>query len=381
MHKLFFPGKRLDSLIKNISNRLKSETYLITGLPQIGLTSFLNYVEEEYAKITQDKKTIIISFEILPKSTSVFNISSKILGLMKYKLSSPKYLEELSCREAILEVIKRGRKILFLISRFQYLRNSPETMIFLQTLRATNSIKIRFFLSCDITCLTKPGLYKPAGILSSTNIHIFPPLTLSEIQASLKSYKKLYNWNIPNEFSEKIHKLSGGICGLTKYISKYIHDHKPKKLTIEDLLKDSAINYKVTEIHEKLKENELIKDNKFDLTKSRLLQELGVLDTKDNPKIKLLEYVMSDKEPDSTQVELKKLLSVQEFTLFNYLMENLERVVSLDDLSNTLWKQDGITKYSLWALYKTISNLNKKIKTFGFNIKNYRGRGYQLIKT
>jgi len=73
-------------------------------------------------------------------------------------------------------------------------------------------------------------------------------------------------------------------------------------------------------------------------------------------------------------------LSAQELKLFQLFESDPEKIFSLDEMSNHIWEDQVVTKYSPWAIYKLISNLNNKLPPLGLRIENYRGRGYQLIK-
>lgn len=380
MYQLFFPGKRWKAFVGDLCNKLKTESVLITGLPQVGLTSFFKFLEETYTKRTKDEKTIIISFEILPGQTKVFHLSSKILELLNYKLGFPKYLQDLNCEGSLCEILKRDKKILILINRFQELRNSPQSMLFLRTLRSINLIKIRFLIGCDISCLTQPDSYKAAGILTTANKMVLPTLDLEEIKRSVKSYKQLYNWNVPQKFCEQILNLSGGICGLVKYIGKNILENNNQLLKVEQLLQDPAIKYKVTEICEALEKNELIKDDKLDLTKSQILKNLGVIDKNKKLRIKLLEQYLKKGYKKSESKDLNKILSAQEVKIFQLFTSHPDTILSLDEISEQLWGGNTSLKYSLWSIYRVISNLNRKLKKVGLKIKNYRGRGYSLTQ-
>lgn len=380
MHKYFFPGKRWEAFTNNLCNKLKSETALITGLPQIGLTTYLKHIEETYKSITKDEKTIIISIEILPSQTKIFHISAKILKSLNYKLSFPKYLHDLNCESSLYEILKRGRKILIIINRFQELRKSSESMMFLQSLRSINSLKIRFLLSCDISCLTDPNSYKSAGILASANILTLPTHTPKEVEQSIRNYRQLYNWIVPIRLAHEIYILSGGVCGLVKYISKFIHENKPRTIEIKKLLDDPAIRYKLEQIIEKLEKNGLVKNSLLDLTKKDILKRVGILDQENKLRIQLLRPLLQSRKKKTKTPNLDKLLSLQEKRLFQLFDSRPEEILSLDEISTRIWGEQALSKYSLWAIYKIISSLKKKIKPLGFDIKNYRGRGYQLVK-
>ena len=67
-----------------------------------------------------------------------------------------------------------------------------------------------------------------------------------------------------------------------------------------------------------------------------------------------------------------------EAKVLSFIIENEDKVVSLDKLANLMKMTDA--NFSLWAIYKMISRLKPKVKN-NFQIKNIKGRGYLLQKS
>lgn len=380
VYKKYFKKDHWGDFGLKVCKKLRKESVTVTCLPAGGKRYFLRHIIEYYKTITKDDQTIIISFEILPSQNKIFHLSSTINKQINYHLNFPKYLEDLSCEETLKEIVKRNNKLLIIINRFERLSPSPETMIFLESLRIIDPFKLRFFLGCDIGCITEPETYRPAGILTSANIEIIPPFNIKMTERSFEINNKIYEWKVPTYWSKQIYTLSGGNPGLVKYIIKFIHENKPSTLTTKLLTTDPAINFKLKNIFEKLKKCGLIKGNNLDLTKADLLEKLGVINKNKKLRIKLLEPFLIKEQKEIKFPTLNKILSTQELQLFQLLNSNPEKIISLHEISKALWGRHEAKKYSLWAIYKVISTLSKKLNKSGMKIKNYRGRGYALIK-
>jgi len=76
-----------------------------------------------------------------------------------------------------------------------------------------------------------------------------------------------------------------------------------------------------------------------------------------------------------------KLLSPQENKIYKILKDNPDKIYSCDEISDILWGKESLEKFSLWSIYKMISNLNTKLSNFSFFIRNFKGRGYSIEKT
>jgi len=382
LYQSLFPGKRWDNLLIKTCKLLQKEPVLITGLPFIGLTTFMRYIEKEYKKYTSEKKIILISLNAITEHEDIENVERKILNKINYELNYPSFLSKLNCEETIIELMKRKYNLVILIDRFQNLRKNKEIIDFLQSVRSLDLYKIRFLINCDLSCLAKPKDFIKAGALISANQLIIPTFTQREVREALGNYKKLFDWDIDIKQSDLVYEYSGGIIGLIKYIAKYIAQNPTKEINMTNLINYQIINFKVRGIFEKLKEYNLIKNGKLNMGKSSLLIQLGILNKNHKLKIHLLKSLIGNNlRKSKSHVSIyEKHLSTQEYNVFMLLQEKKDKIIGLDEISQVLWKEKEREKYSLWSIYKVISNLNKKIKEYGYRIKNYRGRGYGLIK-
>ena len=381
MHKhlfqQFFKGEIWEQFGKKVCTQLKNESVLITSIPEGGQRFFLKFIEEIYPEVTKDFETVFIAFEIIPQQVSIENISSKIATLLKLKI--PSLSRYSTCEEILNEAFQLNKRIIIIINRFERLKNYPETMTFLESLRSLNQLSFRFLLSCDISCLLEPEKYNAAGILTSGNIYILPQSNIESIQDMIKTYKHFYNWEVEasSNFAEELFGITGGFPGFIKYVLKYYCNKKPSVLKIEDIVQDSGIKFKIQNLLFKLEENHLVYNSKLNEDKSDILIKLGLLDKDKKITIKLLEYFLKDEKRNEIS-DIEKKLSQQEFQLYTYFKSHEDKIVTLDEIAPLLWGPYANKKYSLWSIYKVVSNLNKKLHEFNISVKSYRGRGYSL---
>jgi len=74
-------------------------------------------------------------------------------------------------------------------------------------------------------------------------------------------------------------------------------------------------------------------------------------------------------------------LTVKELGIFELLEANVGFVVSREALAQVLWGENWHEYYSDWALNKQISNLRKKIRTYGYlkEVKVLKTEGFMLV--
>ncbi|MBU0975806.1 MAG: helix-turn-helix domain-containing protein [Patescibacteria group bacterium] len=370
----FFPGIAWRKYTKKICTLLTKETVLITALPDAGISFFLKNVEEYYKNRDMDKN-LLITLEILPGQEEIFHLAQLIKEQINILLSFPLNIADLSCTDTVKKLVQEKKELVIIINRFERLQGKKEAQAFLNSLRAINPAKVRFLISCYITCQTQPQDYKAAGMLTTANVEFLPTFKQQEISLLLDVYKKVYGWDVQEELSNDIYKLSGGFPGIAKYIAKFASDNKLSKISTKKLLSQPSIAFKLENLLQTLEAIGLMKAGEVDFSKKDLLQKLGLVDTNDLPKIGILPKYKPDK---IKSVNLAKHLSAQEFELLRLFANNNEEIITLDQVADAIWKEHSTQKFSLWSIYKVISNLNKKIKRYGLEIENFKGRGYAL---
>ncbi|MDD3648135.1 MAG: hypothetical protein PHS44_06595 [Candidatus Dojkabacteria bacterium] len=370
----FFPGSTWKNYTRKICDLLKKETVLITALPDAGISFFLKHVEESYKKRDLGNQ-LLVSFEVLQAQEEVFHLSRFIKEQINILLEFPSEIADLSCTDTIKKLVQEKKEIVIIINRFERLQGKKEPLAFLNSLRAINPRKVRFFISCYISCVTRPVEFKEAGMLTTANVEFLPIFTREETTDLLNTYKKIYGWTTEKSLHTSIYELSGGFPGLIKYMAKFASDDKLSSLSVKTLISQPAITFKLDNLMQTLEGNKLIVNGKISPNRKDLLLKLGFIEIDNSIRIKLLNKFKLEK---IELINLAKYLSSQEIKLFSMFTENLDNIQTLDQVADTLWEDKSTQKFSLWSIYKVISNLNKKIKGYGLEIENFKGRGYAL---
>lgn len=73
----------------------------------------------------------------------------------------------------------------------------------------------------------------------------------------------------------------------------------------------------------------------------------------------------------------------QEYEVLVFLLKNVNKLKTRDEIGNVLWGDESYDKYSDWAIDQLMSKLRKKLKKLGFDkstLTTIRGRGYKLLQ-
>lgn len=74
----------------------------------------------------------------------------------------------------------------------------------------------------------------------------------------------------------------------------------------------------------------------------------------------------------------------QEFKLLSYFITNENKIISRDEVAQTLWGKKYIEQYSDWSIDKIISTIRKKLDLIGFpsqNLTTLKKRGFSLTNS
>jgi hypothetical protein len=90
-------------------------------------------------------------------------------------------------------------------------------------------------------------------------------------------------------------------------------------------------------------------------------------------RFKLDQLIKANKTP-------KDYLTGQELKVFNLLLQNINSVVTRDEIAKVMWENEWNDKYSDWSIDKVISNIKKKLfeASDKRTIKTFKGEGFQL---
>ncbi len=377
-YKDFFPGQRWEDFVKDFIGKLKNESATLTCLPGGGRRFHLKLIQENYHVVNKDDPTKIIFVEIIKDNASKEEISNLILRTIRNNLSLPSKTKNMNCEELFDFILNSGNRILLILNRIERLQGDSEVLSFLEYLRTIDPFNVRFLIGCDIGCIFDPSLYKDAGAMMLSNVVPLSMFTKDETSKLIKLYDKIYGWNVEEKFFDRIFELSGGIPTLIKYLSKFTHDNKPKVLDESLLLSDPALSFRFQIMLDELKKYRVIKGKELDNSKFKELKELSLIDKNGVVQSELFRLFIAFQ--DYEKFELQKLLSNEELKLFKLVQKSSPVLVTLEEVAKEIWGKSANAKFSMWAIYKIISNVNKRIKGIGYKIKNYRGRGYTLVE-
>lgn len=369
-----FEGTEWEALGGKIVETLRAESVLVTSLPEAGQRFFMNYLT---LLIREKNEQVLFPFytEILSQRTTINSLKSLLLQKITQMFAFKKNVKNIE--QALVELCEQDKSLIVILNRFEKLVKSPDTMSYLESLRGNFPRTINFLVSCDINCITNPGLYLQAGMITSSNVYYLPQFREKEIKHSIAVLNKYYNWNVPESYNKLIYSLSGGVSGLIKYTMKYIHSFGVGNCSAENIVAHTpALAKKLHIIMKSLSDAKLLVDGRFNYENKDILKKLGVIDEAGTLRIDLLAPLLSEDVLNVKKV--KHHLTIQEEKIFNILSARRDEVVSLDEISFQLWGSNIPAKYSMWALYKSMSKLNKKLKKYNLAAKNYRNRGYQL---
>jgi hypothetical protein len=148
------------------------------------------------------------------------------------------------------------------------------------------------------------------------------------------------------------------------------HEWKQREWAIDFLCKHSALAkfYPDTTIDELEKE-----DKKFEL-----MQESDAYYAKLGAKLDLntVKFDQKDFYINDTKIHL----NVKEYIIMKLLYDNLNTIVSFDDIEDTLYQEDEV-EYPRWAISKILERVRNKIKDTGIvvpMIYTFRNQGYMM---
>ena len=221
--------------------------------------------------------------------------------------------------------------------------------------------------------ITNPLIYMPAYrpfFRDFYHFTYFPKESFSKFIDYTCSY---YNYSRPKKEEEAIlYQLSGGIARLSKYIlrARSLYDLNLNSLNLDANTFYLLTEYPVMKHYLNLLLKMLYTFNKGDLGK------LSLIDKKGNIRPKLLSLYVKKYTHPYVQENFSHLTESEQKILSLFYLR-VGKVVSIDKIAQVLNMNDY--NFSLFAVYKLISRLRKKIIQKA-KIKTLRGRGYILEK-
>ena len=365
----YLAGPRWLEILTQVMGALKHECVSIVSLPFGGRRFMLRCIEQEYIRsYPHDSQVVRIHMGKDPKADS-------FQAHLITELQLGKAYEGQTSLSVVLKQLRRqDRRFLFIIDMFENAARNYEVLNFLEEIRAIDPRNIRFLLGVGVDLLTQPENYQTNGSLVTNNIFVLPAYTLQETRQNVQTNSELFNWESDNLDITSVHSMSGGNPGLVKYICKIALKNRKVSLEPEILAGHPALKLKLLEMAEILRNSGLVSEIGPNPKHGLLTRELMLTNDQGEYVSQLVDYFLNaNKVPD-----VSGRLTVQEEKLYQLLTNRKGEVFPLDEIAEHIWGEAQQVKYSLWGLYKLISNTNKKLIDIDLQIRNSKSRGYYL---
>ncbi|MCA9391665.1 helix-turn-helix domain-containing protein [candidate division WWE3 bacterium] len=213
------------------------------------------------------------------------------------------------------------------------------------------------------------GITNPEGYFAKTHpffqsiCHILP-FSEDDTQIMIDANRSYYGWSIAKKYYKKIYRLTGGVARLIKYVCSEITDNNLSPEDYDRFMQNPAILFELKILYALL-----MNESK------EHLKQLRIINTKGKIRSMLLQRYFKQ-QTNIQETDLKRTLTPQEQTLFNYLLANKGQLISVDKIASLIAMSDD--NFSLWKIYKLISRLKPKLKPT-YALETVRGKGYRLM--
>jgi len=309
-------------------------------------------------------------------------------------------------KRKIKEYIEKNVHVIIIIGEFNRL-NYPLTFFNnLQSLWQIGRDKIHFLFVVTQNIFGETSLPKFGELaeLITQNIIYFPLLSTSDSLFVVERLNKKYHYHVSENKKKEIIKLAGGhpmlIRACLRALSKlptatenelkdYLSQRFETKIILEDIWKSLSQKEKIF-LSTLITIPKVFPENLDFLLKMRLIyQEKGqnklfspLFETYLKSQ-KINESVLSlDKSGDIllNNQPVEEKITLYEYRLLTQFLQNPQKVITRDQISEILWGKDSFQKYSDWAIDQRICFLRKKLKILGISpnrLQTIKGRGYR----
>lgn len=342
---------RYDKVFKNLK---KSLSVTIVGLPLSSRSGFLKFILESDSKLldkfidSKKFKFIIID----GKNLSDADLLRKIIIKLGYSDSDP-LIAQSKFENQLKSTIDKTKIVVTIPDFDEQLRGKPETIDFLTRIWKANKHNpnksgVLFCLtasSIDFEKCRKIYSFDFCEIVNETLVK-FDLLDANELLYTKKRLEHFRNTTIAKEIHDIATKLSGGHYILYKSLTSF---------NLEELKTILRIKY-----------HPLINDLVIKIWESSHLKVSPLFPPRNYNKEK-----MTNNLPE---------LTAQEHNVFKHLNDNLEKIITRDEIGQAMWGKLWLDKYSDWAIDKQISKLKTKLTYTKYKILTLRKQGYKIIK-
>lgn len=355
--------KEIDGLIKN------SVTFTILSIPGVGVTQLLRYFVSKFDYYFAFIETnSLISFS----NSSFFKLLLKELeGESKSNDDQDLFL---ACKKRLEELSQTNTRVVLIFNRFNKLAKQVdyELLALLRTLKNINPEKIVMIFAAN-----KPlSELNPKAVTGpNVNSYLYSIYLGTYSEANLKKLAPVYSPLTKIVDKDKLDRavnLSGGHINLLSLLLKSEAKNPAMDSNIATQFKDilDTLSYSQKDVLKKIAH-----ERKVSVVDEYLLG-VGLI-IKDKDRFKIFSPIFKEYLRVRTYIKLP----AKEAKLFSLLKKNLGKIVSKDDIFETIWGDDPDVA-SDWALNALIYRLkrNATFKRSGYIIENYKKQGYSLIK-
>lgn len=347
--------KRYDKAFSALSKNLCST---IVGIPLSSRGGYLKFIlESEIIDEFVDTKKydfLVIDHYNLHDSDLLKFLLIKISQKLNLSLSDNfDYLVAQATIENELLYSKSSKKLIILIPDFyDLLKDKPETTDFLQRIWKINKHNLHkagilYLLTASQKEIDRVNIdfYLDFREIVNEKIINFDLLNESEILYTKSRLEFFRNTKISEKVNKLAVKLSGGHYVLYKTLTSF-------------------------------NEDELIKISKtlYHPTLQVILNEIW------NGSEEIFTPLLPPKKVTNNMSQNLLPFTSYEHEVFKYLEENIEKIITRDEIAKIVWKGNWEEKYSDWAIDKLISKLKSKLVYSNFRILTFRNQGYKLTK-
>lgn len=350
---------------------VSSISFSAIGISDFGRTVFLKYLTTlPFA----DKFVFVDIYDLAPYSRiEFFNLLLTQLRGENKQINSEEGVVAL-CRKRLEELVKLHQKIVIILNRldlvhFPFDRNFLDN---LRTLWQVDNLKIIFIfgICTPIHAIAKESM-RGSDVLFYSNIFYLPLYSRDDLKILAEKFSPPVE---DQEVFDKALTLSGGHFQLFQLLLK---NKLQKNVLDDDFIKLSLKNILRRLNH---KQKKILID--IALGKKITVDDPYLLQTRMVQKEKVGYRLFTPLLQDYLKLYHQSKLSAKEQKLFHLLRQNLAKVVSREEIFNSVWGEGdaGATDWALDALAYRLRK-NPFFINFGYNLQSHKKLGFSLEKS
>lgn len=349
------PESHFDPVMSRTIDALKrGESVCVYGMLGVGRTFFSRQLE----RLLKDKKIADVVIYLEPLS-----FDEDPSQYMKNILLDLKFVDKHNFFASLRNYLE-NHKVVIIINFIEQVSEKRKLLDLLIELRRLHSTNMNIFTTCDQSVISHPGDFLSHSKHFADSFFVLPPLDLKGTREVIRHNGEFFLWRVKESLAQDIFKLSGGNGGLIKYICKAVDENGKEILSRPDEL----LEYPPL----KIRLEALLR---LTLTQSpKLLRQIKVVTEKMKPFSKLLGIYIKNFSLANIDIAFPELTRLER-KILSFFVINEGKVIDKETVA--FWMEMSEDEYSLWAIYKIVSRLRKKIRG-RYNLDSIKGRGYCL---